>query len=89
MGNLEYQELKKEHLKDFFYKVYNGDYRLLIINGIHTCFFNDYCDVIEEEIVDLEKGRIYYTYKEFEELINGVKLEKFIIDKEKKFIVIC
>lgn len=94
MKKLEYKELKKEYIKDFFNKVLNDGYVLLIRAGIYSHFFTHYYDDdydfdgMKEEIIDVGfKKR--YNYEDFEELFNGaVKFKKFIID-ENKFIVVA
>lgn len=93
MEKLEYQELKKEHIKDFFFKILNENYELLIRAGIYSYFFTHYYDDEfdlfgkKEEIID-EGFKERYSYEDFEELISNKKFKKFIIDEEKKFIVV-
>ena len=89
MKKLEYKEFKEEHIKDFFNKVLNDNYRLLIINGKKWGRYFGYG--WNETIV--ENGLKLWDYEQFESsmyyMFEENFFDKFIIDKEKKFIVIC
>lgn len=86
MRTLEYQELKEEHIKDFFDKIFSDDDYSLLVKDYNRdyIFQGGYGLDGRKEII--EGDVVYYNYEDFKTLI--CKLDEYIIDEEEKFIVI-
>lgn len=77
------QELKEEHIEEFFNLVKDNRYILLLFDDISCyCFGKD----DEERIVC--NNDWFLTYENFKKYPHP-DFDKFLIDKEQKFILIC
>lgn len=85
----EYQELKKEHFKDIFDKVFSDGYLLTV----QCQYYNHYFEggvVLDGEKNIIEGKGWHYTYEVFEKFMYSqpYDFEVFLVDENKKEIVI-
>lgn len=86
----EYQELKQEHFKEIFNKVYAEDYSLVVELQYHPYYFKGgVVDGYDKKCIIEGKGW-HYSYEDFEKFMYSqpYDFEVFLVDEDKKEIVI-